>query len=66
VINPPQAAILAVGSTLEKPVASDGEVVVRPMMDLTLTCDHRSVNGADGAAFLQAVTEILEEPGLAL
>jgi pyruvate dehydrogenase E2 component (dihydrolipoamide acetyltransferase) len=66
VINPPQAAILAVGSTLEKPVARDGEVVVRPMMDLTLTCDHRSVNGADGAAFLQAVTEILEEPGLAL
>jgi pyruvate dehydrogenase E2 component (dihydrolipoamide acetyltransferase) len=66
VINPPQAAILAVGSTLEKPVARDGEVVVRPMMDLTLTCDHRSVNGADGAGFLEAVKEILEEPGLAL
>jgi pyruvate dehydrogenase E2 component (dihydrolipoamide acetyltransferase) len=66
VINPPQAAILAVGSTQEKPVAREGEVVVRPMLDLTLTCDHRSVNGSDGAAFLQAVTEILEEPGLAL
>jgi len=66
VINPPQAAILAVGATQEKPVARDGQVVVRPMLDLMLTCDHRSVNGADGAAFLQAVKEILEEPGLAL
>jgi pyruvate dehydrogenase E2 component (dihydrolipoamide acetyltransferase) len=66
VVNPPQAAILAVGATQEKPVVRDGEVVVRPMMDLTLTCDHRSVNGADGAGFLQAVREILEEPGLAL
>jgi pyruvate dehydrogenase E2 component (dihydrolipoyllysine-residue acetyltransferase) len=66
VINPPQAAILAVGATQEKAVAREGQLVVRPMMDLTLTCDHRSVNGADGAAFLQAVTEILEEPGLAL
>jgi pyruvate dehydrogenase E2 component (dihydrolipoamide acetyltransferase) len=66
VINPPQAAILAVGAIQEKPVAEDGEVVVRPMMDLMLTCDHRSVNGADGAGFLQSVKEILEEPGLAL
>jgi pyruvate dehydrogenase E2 component (dihydrolipoamide acetyltransferase) len=66
VVNPPQAAIVAVGATQEKPVVRDGEVVVRPMMDLMLTCDHRSVNGADGAAFLQAVKEILEEPGLAL
>jgi pyruvate dehydrogenase E2 component (dihydrolipoyllysine-residue acetyltransferase) len=66
VINPPQAAILAVGAAQEQAVARDGEVVVRPMLELTLTCDHRSVNGADGAAFLQAVTEILEEPGLAL
>jgi pyruvate dehydrogenase E2 component (dihydrolipoamide acetyltransferase) len=66
VLNPPQAAILAVGATQEKPVVLDGEVVVRPMMDLMLTCDHRSVNGAAGAGFLQAVKEILEEPGLAL
>ena len=66
VINPPQAAILAVGATQEKPVVRDGAVVARPMMDLMLTCDHRSVNGAAGAAFLQAVKEILEEPGLAL
>jgi pyruvate dehydrogenase E2 component (dihydrolipoamide acetyltransferase) len=66
VINPPQAAILAVGATQEKPVVRDGKLVARPMMDLMLTCDHRSVNGADGAGFLQAVKEILEEPGLAL
>jgi len=66
VVNPPQAAILAVGATQEKAVVEDGQVVVRPMMDLMLTCDHRSVNGADGAGFLQAVKEILEEPGLAL
>ena len=66
VLNPPQAAILAVGATQEKPAVRDGELVVRPMMDLMLTCDHRAVNGADGAAFLQTVKEILEEPGLAL
>jgi pyruvate dehydrogenase E2 component (dihydrolipoamide acetyltransferase) len=66
VLNPPQAAILAVGATQEKPVVRDGEIVVRPMMDLMLTCDHRSVNGAAGAGFLQAVKETLEEPGLAL
>jgi pyruvate dehydrogenase E2 component (dihydrolipoamide acetyltransferase) len=66
VINPPQVAILAVGAIQEKPVVEDGEVVVRPMMDMMLTCDHRAVNGADGAGFLQSVKEILEEPGLAL
>jgi pyruvate dehydrogenase E2 component (dihydrolipoamide acetyltransferase) len=66
VINPPQVAILAVGAIQEKPVARDGEIVARPMMDLMLTCDHRAVNGADGAGFLQSVKEILEEPGLAL
>jgi pyruvate dehydrogenase E2 component (dihydrolipoamide acetyltransferase) len=66
VINPPQAAILAVGAIQEKPVVREGELVVRPMMDLMLTCDHRSVNGATGASFLQTVKEILEEPGLAL
>jgi pyruvate dehydrogenase E2 component (dihydrolipoamide acetyltransferase) len=66
VVNPPQAAILAVGAIQEKPLVRDGAVVVRPMMDLMLTCDHRSVNGAAGAAFLQSVQSILEEPGLAL
>jgi pyruvate dehydrogenase E2 component (dihydrolipoamide acetyltransferase) len=66
VLNPPQAAILAVGSTEEKPVVVDGEVVVRPRMELTLTCDHRAIDGATGAQFLGDVKTFLEEPGLAL
>jgi pyruvate dehydrogenase E2 component (dihydrolipoamide acetyltransferase) len=66
VLNPPQAAILAVGSTDEKPVVVDGEVVVRPRMELTLTCDHRAIDGATGARFLGDVKAFLEEPGLAL
>ena len=47
VLNPPQAAILAVGAIEERAVVRDGELVVRPMMTLTLTCDHRAVDGAD-------------------
>jgi pyruvate dehydrogenase E2 component (dihydrolipoamide acetyltransferase) len=66
VLNPPQAAILAVGATVEKPVARDGEIVVRPMLTLTLTCDHRAIDGADGAKFLADLKAFLEEPGLAL
>jgi pyruvate dehydrogenase E2 component (dihydrolipoamide acetyltransferase) len=66
VLNPPQAAILAVGSVEERPVARRGEVVARPMMTLTLTCDHRTVDGADGARFLEDMKAFLEEPGLAL
>jgi pyruvate dehydrogenase E2 component (dihydrolipoamide acetyltransferase) len=66
VLNPPQAAILAVGSTEEKPVVVDGQVVVRPRMELTLTCDHRAIDGATGAQFLGDVKAFLEEPGLAL
>lgn len=66
VLNPPQAAILAVGSVEERPVARDGDVVARPMMTVTLTCDHRTVDGADGARFLEDVKAFLEEPGLAL
>ena len=66
VLNPPQAAILAVGATEPKPVVLDGEVVVRPLMSMTITCDHRAVDGADGAEFLRTVKELLEEPALAL
>jgi pyruvate dehydrogenase E2 component (dihydrolipoamide acetyltransferase) len=66
VLNPPQAAILAVGSVEERPVARDGELVARPLMTVTLTCDHRAVDGADGARFLEDVKAFLEEPGLAL
>ena len=66
VLNPPQAAILAVGTTEERPVVREGQVEVRPMLTLTLTCDHRAIDGADGADFLRTVKELLEEPALAL
>lgn len=66
VLNPPQVAILAVGAAEARPVARGGEVVVLPMMTLTLTCDHRALDGAAAADFLRSVTAFLEEPGLAL
>jgi pyruvate dehydrogenase E2 component (dihydrolipoamide acetyltransferase) len=66
VLNPPQAAILAVGAVEERPVARDGELVVRPVMTMTLTCDHRSVDGATASEFLRTVKTFLEEPALAL
>jgi len=66
VLNPPQAAIVAVGATEDRAVAAGGEIVVRPMVTLTATFDHRAVDGAPAAAFLQTVKEGLEDPGLAL
>jgi pyruvate dehydrogenase E2 component (dihydrolipoamide acetyltransferase) len=66
VLNPPQAAILAVGSVEDKVVAVEGQPTVRPRMELTLTCDHRAVDGATGAEFLTSVKAFLEEPALAL
>ncbi len=66
VLNPPQAAILAVGAIEERPVVRDGEIVPRPLMTMTLTCDHRAVDGAAGAQFLQTLSAFLEQPGLAL
>jgi pyruvate dehydrogenase E2 component (dihydrolipoamide acetyltransferase) len=66
VLNPPQAAILAVGATIDTPVARDGAVVVEPTMTMTLTVDHRAVDGAEGADFLRTVKQFLEEPALAL
>jgi pyruvate dehydrogenase E2 component (dihydrolipoamide acetyltransferase) len=66
VLNPPQVAILAVGAVEETPVVREGEVVVRPLMSLTLTCDHRAVDGSVASEFLATVRSMLEEPGLAL
>ena len=67
VLNPPQAAIVAVGATEERVVPGEGgELVVRPMLTLTATFDHRAVDGAPAAAFLQTLKESLEDPGLAL
>jgi pyruvate dehydrogenase E2 component (dihydrolipoamide acetyltransferase) len=66
VLNPPQSAILAVGAIEEKPVVENGELVARPLMAMTLTCDHRAVDGAKAAEFLRELKTLLEEPGLAL
>jgi pyruvate dehydrogenase E2 component (dihydrolipoyllysine-residue acetyltransferase) len=66
VLNPPQAAILAVGAIEEKPVVEEGDFVGRPLMAMTLTCDHRAVDGAKAAEFLRELKTLLEEPGLAL
>ncbi len=66
VLNPPQASILAVGATSEQVVPRDGELFVVPLMTMTLTCDHRAVDGATGAEFLKTIKAFLEFPGLAL
>ena len=66
VLNPPQASILAVGATRDQVVARGGELQIAPMMTMTLTCDHRAVDGATGADFLRTVKTFLEDPGLAL
>ncbi|RMG80452.1 MAG: 2-oxo acid dehydrogenase subunit E2, partial [Bacteroidetes bacterium] len=62
IINPPDACILAVGSIIEKPIVENGELTVGNMMKMTLSCDHRVVDGATGAKFLQTLKGILEEP----
>ncbi|HWC33109.1 MAG TPA: dihydrolipoamide acetyltransferase family protein, partial [Actinomycetota bacterium] len=66
VLNPPQAGILAVGAIEERAVVEGGEIVARPMMEMTLSCDHRSVDGATASEFLRSVKEFLEEPALML
>jgi pyruvate dehydrogenase E2 component (dihydrolipoamide acetyltransferase) len=66
VLNPPQAGILAVGAIEERPVVVEGDLEIQPRMDMTLTVDHRSVDGATAAEFLRTVKAFLEEPGLTL
>jgi pyruvate dehydrogenase E2 component (dihydrolipoamide acetyltransferase) len=62
IINPPEGAILAVGSVVQTPVAEDGEIRVGRRMKMTISCDHRVMDGAMGARFLQDVKRLLEEP----
>ncbi len=62
IINPPQAAILSVGSVQPRSVARDGEIVARQEMTVTLACDHRILYGADAARFLARIRELLEQP----
>ena len=66
VINPPEAGILAVGGIEETPVAEDSQVVVRRLMKVTMSCDHRVIDGATGAGFLRTLKEMLEEPAAIL
>ena len=66
VINPPEAGILAVGQVEEHPVVMNGQVVVRPRMRATMSCDHRVIDGATGARFLQTLKAMLEEPAAIL
>jgi pyruvate dehydrogenase E2 component (dihydrolipoamide acetyltransferase) len=62
IVNPPQAAILAVGALVDRVVPVKGKAKVRPMMSLTLSCDHRVVDGARAAQFLQSLAAYVEEP----
>ncbi|RMG68900.1 MAG: 2-oxo acid dehydrogenase subunit E2, partial [Bacteroidetes bacterium] len=62
IINPPDACILAIGGIIDKPVVKNGEIVPGKQMKVTLSCDHRVVDGASGAAFLVTLKELLEDP----
>jgi pyruvate dehydrogenase E2 component (dihydrolipoamide acetyltransferase) len=66
VLNPPQVAILAVGAVKDTAVVVDGEIDIAPMLQLTLTCDHRAIDGAEGADFLRTLVALVEQPALAL
>ncbi len=62
IVNPPEAAILALGRISDKIVAMDGQPIVQPMMRLTLSCDHRVIDGVRGAEFLQTLVTLIEDP----
>ena len=66
IVNPPEGAILAVGGTEDRAVVENGQVVVKKMMSLTLSCDHRVVDGAVGAEFLAALKKHIETPASVL
>ncbi len=66
IINPPQGAILAVGRTVEKPVGRDGQIVLRPMANFTLSSDHRIIDGVTAARFMADLREALENPEVLL
>ncbi len=66
IINPPEAGIFAVGAATPMPVVRNGEIVVRSIMNVTMSCDHRAIDGATGAKFLQTFKQMLEQPGMML
>jgi len=66
IINPPECSILGVGRTIEKPVVQGGEIKIRPMAWFSLSSDHRIVDGATAALFLNRIKRLLENPSLLL
>jgi pyruvate dehydrogenase E2 component (dihydrolipoamide acetyltransferase) len=66
VLNPPQVAILAVGAIEDRPLVLDGDLEILPALTMTLTCDHRAIDGSEGAEFLRTVKAYVEAPALAL
>ena len=62
ILNPPQTAILGMHKIQERPVVQDGEIVIRPMMYLALSYDHRLIDGQEAVRFLVTIKELLEEP----
>jgi pyruvate dehydrogenase E2 component (dihydrolipoamide acetyltransferase) len=66
IINPPECAILGLGRIQERPVVRQGQLCARPLMVLSLTFDHRLVDGAPAARFLQRIAQLVEQPGLLL
>ncbi len=66
IVNPPQAAIISVGGIIEKPVVKNGEIVPGMRMNIGMSCDHRVVDGAVAAGYLNEVKKLLEQPSLML
>ncbi len=64
IINPPQGAILAVGKARPEPIDDDGAIRIVPVLHLSLSCDHRAIDGADGGRFMAALADLLEQPHL--
>ena len=62
IVNPPQSGILGLHAIQDRPVARDGQVVIRPMMYVALTYDHRIVDGREAVTFLKRIKEVIEEP----
>ena len=62
ILQPPEAAILAIGRIADKAVVQDGQIVIKPMMTLTLSIDHRVLDGVIGAEFLQSLKNYIENP----
>ena len=66
IINPPQSAILTIGSTIDRPAAVDGMIEIRPIMEMSIGVDHRTLDGASSGLFLKRIKELIENPVLIL